>query len=199
MSNLLKVGVTGGIGSGKSLICSIFSHLGIPVYDSDQRAKRLMIADEKIVKEIKKIFGAESYDPAGQLNRNHIAGLVFNNKENLAKLNGIVHPRVAVHFKEWCDAQLHNSYVIKEAALMFESGANKALDVVINVSAPLDLRISRILQRDPFRSEKEIMAIIDKQMPEEERLEKSDKVIYNDQSNMVIPQVLALHEAFLKN
>lgn len=199
MSSLKKIGITGGIGSGKSLVCKIFSHLGIPIYDSDQRAKWLMNNDTVIRAELIDTFGTSSYLESGELNRAYIAEKVFNNQENLSKLNKIVHPRVAVDFQNWIDANKSAEYVIKEAALMFESGAYKALDIIINISAPISVRIERVLKRDTFRSEKEILSIIDKQMSEEARLEKSDQVIHNDAEHMVIPQVLNLHQQILKS
>lgn len=194
MSSIKKIGVTGGIGSGKSLVCKIFSHLSTPVYDSDVRAKWLMNNDPIIRESLIEVFGQESFTPESSLNRDYIAKKVFNNQDNLLKLNKIVHPRVAIDFDKWCLRHQNSAYVIKEAALMFESGAYKTLDLVINVSAPLDLRIKRVLKRDPFRSKEEVLSIIDKQMSEEDRIEKSNEVIYNDENRMVIPQVLRLHE-----
>lgn len=193
MSNPKKIGVTGGIGSGKSLVCKIFSNLGIPIYDSDSRAKWLMNNDEIIREKIIERFGTESFTADNELNRSFIAGKVFNNEENLGDLNKIVHPRVAVDFDQWSQENNEATFLIKEAALMFESGAHKALDMVINVSAPINIRIDRILKRDTFRSKKEVLAIVDKQMSEEERVQRSDQVIVNDDKTMVIPQVLKLY------
>ncbi|MEL7004092.1 MAG: dephospho-CoA kinase [Bacteroidota bacterium] len=195
MNEPKKIGVTGGIGSGKSLVCSIFSHLGVPVYDSDSRAKWLMNSDTVIHKELIERFGQESFTADGKLNRSYIAGKVFNNENNLQDLNQIVHPRVAIDFDKWCQEHQKVSFIIKEAALMFESGVYRALDKVINVSAPTNIRIERVLKRDTFRSKEEVLSIIDKQMSEEERLERSDEVVYNDDKTMVIPQILKLYHS----
>lgn len=191
----LEVGVTGGIGSGKSLVCRIFSILGAPAYNADERAKWLTNNSEPIRQGILEQFGKQAYGPAG-LDRDYIAGIVFNNPEKLRELNSIIHPEVGRDYDEWVQRQTA-PYTIKEAALMFESGANKRLSKVINVSAPEKMRISRVLKRDPFRSEKEVRAIIDKQMKEEERRERSDYNIENDEKQLLIPQVLSLHNEFL--
>ncbi|MTI41599.1 dephospho-CoA kinase [Fulvivirga lutimaris] len=194
MNKLLQVGITGGIGSGKSLVCKIFSSLGIPIYDADSRAKWLTSNNETIKASIIAHFGAEAYTGVG-LNREYIAGRVFNNKQELEVLNGIIHPEVGKDYKLWVESQ-SSAYVIKEAALMFESGSYKVLDKVINVTAPVPLRIQRVLKRDAFRTEKEIQAIIDKQLSDEERIKRSDYIINNDEQEMLIPQVLKLHEEF---
>ncbi|MEQ8243674.1 dephospho-CoA kinase [Fulvivirga sp.] len=194
MNKLLQVGITGGIGSGKSLVCKIFASLGIPIYDADSRAKWLTSNSETIKAAIIAHFGAEAYTETG-LNREYIAGRVFNNKQELEVLNGIIHPEVGKDYKAWVKSQ-SSDYVIKEAALMFESGSYKVLDKVINVTAPIPLRIQRVLKRDPFRTEKEIQSIIEKQLSDEERIERSDYIINNDEKEMLIPQVLKLHEEF---
>lgn len=191
---MLQVGITGGIGSGKSLVCKIFSSLGIPIYDADTRAKWLTSNNPKIKEAIIKHFGPDSYTNSG-LNREYIAQRVFNNKAELEILNGIIHPEVGNDYKAWVEGQKAD-YVIKEAALMFESGSYKVLDKVINVTAPIDLRVQRVLNRDSFRTEKEVRAIIEKQLPDKERIERSDYLINNDEKDMLIPQVLKLHNEF---
>ena len=196
MSNQLKVGITGGIGSGKSLICKVFSKLGIPIYGADSRAKWLTNNDPEIRRKVIEEFGNESFNEQG-LNREFIASQVFNNKERLQVLNHIIHPAVAVDYENWVKQQTA-PYTIKEAALMFESGSYKMQDLIITVSAPKEVRISRVLNRDSFRSRKEIEGIIDKQLSEEERIERSDFVIYNDDKQMVIPKVLELHKLLEK-
>ena len=194
MNKLLQVGITGGIGSGKSLVCKIFASLGIPIYDADSRAKWLTSNNDTIKASIIAHFGKDAYTEKG-LNREYIAGRVFNNKQELNVLNGIIHPEVGKDYKAWAEAQ-NSAYVIKEAALMFESGSYKVMDKVINVTAPIPLRIQRVLKRDPFRTEKEIQSIIEKQLPDQERITRSDYVINNDEQEMLIPQVLKLHETF---
>jgi len=190
------VGITGGIGSGKSLVCKIFFSLGVPIYDADSRAKWLTNNNKEIRQAVIKNFGEESFTDSG-LNRDHISSIVFNDSSKLDLLNSIIHPAVANDFKKWVSEQ-SASYIIKEAALMFESGSYKQMDAVVNVSAPTEIRIKRVLARDPFRTKKEIESILKKQLSENERIEKSDHVIINDGKSMVIPQVLQLHHTFLK-
>lgn len=195
MSKPLQIGITGGIGCGKSLICRIFGTLGIPLYDADSRAKILMTTDRILVEQIKKEFGILSYNSDGSLNKEHLRK-AFGDKKEIEKLNNMVHPRVAVDYDLWVAEQEKAKYVIKEAALLIESGSYKSLDKLIVVSAPKDLRIQRILQRDPYRTEKEIEHIINNQMDQDQKIKAADFVIVNDESQLVIPQVLELHERF---
>ncbi|MDX5346015.1 MAG: dephospho-CoA kinase [Hymenobacteraceae bacterium] len=195
---MLKIGITGGIGSGKSVVCRVFQLLGVPVYDSDARAKWVMANDQELHKELTKAFGAEVFDAQHQLNRTYLAQLVFNNPEQLNLLNSLVHPHVGRDFTNWMAAQTTAPYVLKEAALMFESNAWKQMDKIITVYAPLDVRIDRVLKRDPHRTRQDIQNIIDKQLQEEEKLERADFVVYNDDTQLVIPQVLNLHQQFLE-
>ncbi|UII28218.1 dephospho-CoA kinase [Fulvivirga maritima] len=195
MNRPYQVGVTGGIGSGKSLICQVFAALGVPVYNADQRGKWLTDNDPEIVEEITTLFGKEAYKN-GHLDRPFIANIVFNDPEKLTQLNHIIHPRVGKDYTSWVEAQTY-PYVIKEAAIMFESGSHKMLDKVINVYASEALRIKRVIGRDKFRKEEEIKAIIKKQMPEEERQQKSDYTVNNNETIMLLPQLLQLHEAFM--
>jgi dephospho-CoA kinase len=194
---MLKVGITGGIGSGKSLVCRVFALLGIPVYDSDYRAKWVMAHDPVLRRELIGAFGARVYDAAGHLDRPYLAGLVFNQPRQLALLNSLVHPRVAADFTAWSAAAAGAPYLLKEAALMYESEAHKQVDCMITVSAPEAQRIARVLQRDPHRQAADVQAIIDKQLPEATRQARADFVIWNDDRQLVIPQVLALHEQLL--
>jgi len=192
----LQVGVTGGIGSGKSLICRIFACLGAPVYDADSRAKKLMTTDGILIEQIKKEFGTLSFLSDGSLNREYLAEVVFNDDRKRQLLNELVHPRVGVDYERW--AQLHGEavYVIKEAALLFEAGSNKNLDKVVTVYAPVPLRMERILKRDPHRSIDGVKQIMDKQMAEEEKMKKADYVVLNDEVHPVLAQVLDLHSQF---
>lgn len=192
----LQIGITGGIGSGKSLVCKIFQSLGVPVYDADSRAKALMTSDGILISEIKKEFGNLAYNEDGTLNRKHIAEAAFGQPEKLKALDAIVHPRVANDYAKWVGEQTH-PYVIKESALFFEAGSYKSLDKIIVVSAPEHLRIKRVVVRDPNRSEKMVKDIIGNQMPDSEKAAKADYVIVNDESRLVIPQVLELHKIFL--
>jgi len=191
---MLRIGLTGGIGSGKSTVARIFEVLGIPVYDADSASKRLMIEDEELKKNIQNSFGDASYLD-GKLDRKYLAEVVFNDPEKLSLLNSFVHPATIKHAKQWMKKQ-HAPYVIKEAALIFESGADKDLDFVIGVRSPLSLRLKRIMERDGV-SEEQVEARMNSQMNEEEKLRLCKYVIVNDEQQLLIPQVLELHEKFL--
>ena len=197
MLSPLQIGITGGIGAGKSLICRIFHCLGIPIYDADGHAKELMTTDVILMSNIKKEFGELSYNTDGSLNRSYLSSTVFNDSETLKKLNRLVHPQVGADYSRWVEKHRSNSYVIKEAALLFEAGSNELLDKVIVVHAPEALRVQRVLVRDPNRSEDQVRAIISKQMPEAQKMEKADFIIINDEKELLVPQVLALHNQFL--
>jgi dephospho-CoA kinase len=193
----LKIGITGGIGSGKTLVSKIFSVLGIPVYDADSRAKWISNEHPKVKAEITDLFGNEAYLD-GKLNTRYIASIVFKDQSNTAKLNSIVHPRVGEDFENWVHDHMEYPYLLKEAALLFESESYKQLDKILVVSAPLELRIKRILARDPQRSEAEIRGIMDKQMPEGEKLKRADFILYNNDQQLIIPQVVELDQLFRK-
>lgn len=191
---MLKIGLTGGIGSGKSTVAQIFTVLGIPVFDADDAAKKMMNEDEDLKTAIKKLFGEEAYT-TGALNRKYIAGIVFNDAFKLEQLNAIVHPATIKAAEEWMHKQTA-PYIIKEAALMFESGSGAHLDYVIGVYAPKHLRVQRAMQRDNAARE-EVLARMDKQINEEIKMRLCDFVIVNDEQQLLIPQVLQLHEKFL--
>lgn len=197
MKKPLQIGITGGIGSGKSLVCRIFHALGVPVYDADSRAKAVMTTDGILVSHIKKEFGVLSYREDGSVDREYLAKEVFNNVERLKLLNSLVHPRVANDFEQWVSLQKSN-YILKEAALLFEAKSYTALDKIIVVFAPEELRIKRVLQRDPHRTKEQVKEIIRNQLQEEEKLKRADFVIMNDETQLVIPQVLELHRSFLE-
>jgi dephospho-CoA kinase len=192
----LQVGITGGIGSGKSLVCKIFLHLGVPVYDADSHAKRLMTTDGILMSGIKKEFGDLAFQSDGTLNRGYLAEHVFQDQKKLNILNSLVHPRVAADFENWVNKHSSDSYVIKEAALLFEAGSDRALDKIIVVAAPEPLRIKRVQIRDPHRTVEQIREIVEKQMPEDEKLKRADHIIVNDETELIIPQVLKLHRIF---
>ena len=194
MNKPLQIGITGGIGSGKSLVCRIFQSLGVPIYDADSHAKNLMTTDGILVEQIKKEFGTLSYDEKGELNRTYISQTVFSDEERLRKLNSLVHPRVAIDYDRWLAEHQASAYVIKEAALLFESGSSVLLDKIIVVTAPEKMRVKRVLKRDPQRTEQEVIKIIRNQMTEEEKLKRADVVIQNNETELVVPQVLKLHE-----
>lgn len=193
----LKVGITGGIGSGKTTVCKIFESLGIPVYYADERAKWLMSNDPELIQGIKKLFGDTAYDSDGNLNRSHISGIVFHDPEKLEQLNALVHPAVAKDGSTWNQAQSGVPYTLREAALIYEAGIDKHLDYVIVVTAPLEMRIQRVMNRDGV-SREAVEARIARQMPETEKVKLADFVIYNDGERALIPQVLTIHQQLLK-
>jgi dephospho-CoA kinase len=145
MHQPIQIGITGGIGTGKSLVCQIFHVLGVPVYDADSRAKKLMTTDGILIDQIKKEFGTLSYDEKGDLNRELLGKAVFNQPDKLARLNALVHPRVAYDYNQWINEQRGANYCLKEAALLFEAGSYQLLDKIIVVSASDELRIKRVL------------------------------------------------------
>jgi dephospho-CoA kinase len=194
----LKVGITGGIGSGKTTVCKIFETLGIPVYYADDRAKSLMVENKDLVARIKQIFGENAYTEEGELNRNYISQVAFTNPEKLKELNAAVHPVVLEDGIKWHEAQTHVPYTLKEAALLFESGSYMALDKIITVTAPVEVRIERVMKRNKT-SREEVEARIAKQMPEEEKAKRSDFVINNDGEHALIPQVMEIHAKLLKS
>lgn len=194
---MMVVGVTGGIGSGKSVVCKVFSVMGIPVYDADTAAKELYDKYPELVERVKNEVTADAVDKNGKINRKALSEAVFSDPEKLKKLNAIVHPMVAYDFENWMEAHRGYPYLLKEAAILFESGAVDACQKVITVVSPLELRISRLKSRDK-RSKTEIEQIISRQISDEERISRSDYIIHNDEKQMIIPQVLKIHEALLK-
>ena len=193
---MLKVGLTGGIGSGKTTVAKIFEMLGIPVFDADSNAKQLMNTNALIKKELIAAFGKSIFND-DELDRKKLASIVFNDEQKLKLLNSIVHPATIKASEEWVKQQ-QSKYVIKEAALLFESGSNKELDLVIGVIAPKEIRIERVIARDST-SKKEVELRISKQQEEEITKSLCDYLIINDDEHLVIPQVLALHEILLNN
>ena len=196
MGSNLKVGITGGIGSGKTTVCRIFKILGIPVYDADSRARDILNNDPDLRIEIIRFFGSESYSDIG-FNNQWMARHVFTNEENLQLLNNLVHPRVGKDFDLWADQIDTSLYLIKEAALLYESGSYQGLDKIVVVTAPESIRVARVLDRDSHRTEDQIKAILRRQWPEENKIEKADYLIVNDDRQLVIPQVLQLHRELL--
>jgi dephospho-CoA kinase len=193
-TNILKIGITGGIGAGKTTVSKIFSLLGIPVYYADERAKYILQHNEEVKQLVTGHFGEKAYKN-GKLNNSFLSKEVFNNDDKLAKLNSFVHPQVKQDFEEW--VKMRNSpYILKEAALLYEAGSNKDLDKIIVVFSPIDKRIKRILTRDPDRTEASIKSIMQKQMPDDEKVKIADYVIYNDDTQLLIPQVIKLHQIF---
>jgi dephospho-CoA kinase len=191
---MIKVGLTGGMGTGKSFVASIFATLGIPIYNADKAAKHIMNHNTLLIDAIKKHFGNESYIN-NTLQTKYIAAKVFNNQENLTLLNSIVHPFVIEDGNRWMQQQTTH-YAIKEAAILFESGTNIGMDYIIGVDAPLELCITRSMQRDTTTRE-EIINRIQKQMGNKEKMEKCDFVIQNDEQQPLLQQIITVHNYLL--
>jgi dephospho-CoA kinase len=191
---MLKIGLTGGIGSGKSAVAGIFNVLGIPVFDADTNAKLVMETDAGLTSSIKRLFGEESYSE-GKLNRPYIANLVFSDAYKLEQLNALVHPATITAANNWMQQQT-TPYVIKEAALLFEAGSAAHLDYVIGVYAPQQIRIKRVMDRDKVTRE-QVLARMNRQINEEIKMKLCDFVLVNDEQQLLIPQVLRLHERFV--
>ncbi len=191
---MLKAGITGGIGSGKTIVCQVFQTLGIPVFNADEAARYLMEHDATLIKNIAELLGADVYHN-GKLDRKKMLSTIFETPEKLHQLNGLVHPATIGYGNEWMLKQ-NAPYVIKEAAIFFESGSNKDMDVMIGVYAPQELRIARAMKRGSVSREK-VLAIISHQMNEDEKMKRCDHVIVNDDLTAIIPQVLAIHQELL--
>lgn len=191
---MIKIGLTGGIGSGKSTVAKVFEVLGIPVYYADDAGKRLMNEDEELKQKIKTAFSDAAYNN-GILNRKYLADIVFKSPQKLALLNSMVHPATIADADRWMQQQT-TAYSIKEAAIIFESGAQEYLDYVIGVYAPAPLRILRTMQRDNI-SREEVIARMNKQIDETIKMRLCDFVIKNDEQELLIPQVIALHQQLL--
>ena len=190
-----KVGITGGIGSGKSTVAQVFSTLGVPVYYADDAAKHIMNVDPAVKEAITAIFGEEVYE-GGTLQRKALSAKVFNDKDKLAQLNAIVHPATIRFGNEWLERQTY-PYAIKEAALLFETGTAAQLDFIIGVYAPDTLRIHRVMERDGVSREL-VKQRMEKQIQEQIKMRLCDTVIVNNDQEMVVPQVLALHQQLLE-
>jgi dephospho-CoA kinase len=192
----MKVGLTGGIGSGKSTICGIFEWLGVPIYNADLQTKSLYLSNQLLKSELTDTFGEKMYSPNGEINKNEFKS-ILSDKTLGKRLNELVHPYVFANFENWVSKQTH-PYVIKEAAILFESGADATVDTVISVIAPFEVKLKRIKQRDSQRSEAEILNIMNLQLSDEELMKRSDYIVYNDSSESVIKQVLALNIELLQ-
>lgn len=191
---MLRIGLTGGIGSGKTTVAQIFEVLGIPVYYADVEAKRLMNTNKELKNSIQKNFGEESYED-GMLNRTYISSVVFNDQYKLELLNSLVHPVTIKDGEAWLNTQT-TPYAIHEAALVFEAGVNKKMDHVIGVFAPQTIRVKRVMERDKI-SEEEVLNRMNRQMDEEKKMKLCDFVLINDEQQLLVSQVLELHEKLL--
>jgi len=188
---MIKVGLTGGIGSGKTTVAKFFAAKGIPIYDADNRARLLMTYDKKLKSQIKASFGTDVYHRNGRLNRKALAKIIFNDTSKLKIINNLVHPAVALDGKKWFEKQ-NTHYAIKEAALMIESGSHNDLDLLVVVTADINERIRRVTKRDKA-TRKEVEARIQNQLSDAERLAHADYVIENNDWATLQEQAEALH------
>lgn len=193
------IGITGGIGSGKSIVCKVFELLGTPVYYADLRANWLTNTDLQLRKEIKELFGRKAYDENGQYNRKWIANQVFENPQLLQLLNILIHPKVFEDTQKWLRQHQSQPYVLREAAISNAAGKGSDLDKIIVVSCPLEIKIKRILQRDPQRSIDQIHSIMARQKSEDAYLSIADYQIINDDKELILPQILSLHQKLAIN
>lgn len=191
----LKIGITGGIGSGKSTVAKVFEVLGIPVYYADEAARRVMNEDEEVRKQIIQHFGPAAYKN-NQLDRAYIGGQVFNDKQKLELMNSLVHPATIRDSENWMQRQT-TPYAIKEAAIIFESGTQDQYDYIIGVTAPVSLRLLRAMKRDGSTRE-QVLARMEKQIQDVIKMRLCDFVIYNDEQQAIIPQVIVLHEKLMR-
>ena len=194
---MLKIGITGGIGSGKSTVCRVFSVMGIPVFEADKVARKLMDTDEEIHEKLVRLFGAAVYLPDQTVNRKYLAGIVFKDPSLLTKLNEIVHPVVRKTFFDWCEKQ-ESPYIIHEAAILFESGFYKMMDKTITVVTSEDERIRRVMKRDGITMEL-VKERIKNQWSDEERIKLADFVIGNNDDQLIIPQIIEIDKKIKAN
>ena len=192
----MKLGVTGGIGSGKTSVCKVFNILGIPVFSADQEAKGIMENDIEIIHRINSIAGKDLYKD-GNLDRTELATLIFNNQNLLEKVNSLVHPVVFDHFKRW-EMEQTAPYVIMEAAILFESGAAKLVDKIAVVVAPVEERVNRVIHRNRL-SREQVLDRMRNQFDDETRIKMSDYIIHNSENDMIIPEILKIHDDILRN
>lgn len=195
---MLKVGITGGIGSGKTTCCRIFETLGIPVYYADEGAKRLMYKNKKLKTEIKKVLGEEAYYNNGRMNKPYIGKKIFGDKSLLKKVNALVHPAVAMDVMNWFGSIKNKPYALEESALLIESNAYKFFDEIIVVTAPQERRIEWVMKRDKL-SKKEVSQRLKNQLSDEERIKKANFIISNDGNIPLIQQVHSIHKQLKKN
>lgn len=193
---MLKIGLTGGIGSGKTTVAKVLEVLGVPLYYADEAAKELMYKNELLKQQLIFHFGEDTYFADGQLNRKHLSALVFADKEKLDLLNSLVHPVTIADAAAWFSRQTA-PYVVKEAALLFESGTAQGLDFIIGVTAPVELRIKRVMDRDGVTRD-EVMRRMQNQLDEETKMKRCDFVLQNNEQELLLPQIVQLHEKLIR-
>jgi dephospho-CoA kinase len=193
---MLKIGITGGIGSGKTTVCRVFELLGIPIFYADTAAKLIMNTDPVLKEEILKTFGEKSYSMDGVLNRTHLSSIVFNNESELNKLNALVHPAVFRAFDKWLAIHHDAPYIIKEAALLFETKSYTMCDLSVLVVSPEASRVRRVIARDGI-SQDEIVLRMKRQFSDEQKMKLADYILFNDENQLLIPQILELDQQFI--
>ncbi|MGD0757117.1 MAG: dephospho-CoA kinase [Bacteroidales bacterium] len=190
-----KLGVTGGIGSGKTSVCRVFEVLRVPVFSADREAQEIMETDDRVIRSLNSIMGKDLYIN-GSLDRKELAAIIFNDRTLLEKVNLLVHPAVFDRFRKWASEQTA-PYVIMEAAILFESGASKFVDRVATVVAPVEQRVKRVIQRNKL-SREQVMERMKNQMDDETRIKLSDYIINNSENDMIVPAILKIHNDILK-
>ncbi len=193
---MIKIGITGGIGSGKSIVSKIFEVMGTAVYNSDQKAKQLMNGNEIIRRKLTAKFGEKIYLNSGLLNKKLLASIIFTKSEHTKFVNNTVHPVIIEDFRKWTEKHDKSKIIVKEAALLIESNAYKDLDIIITVFAPLELRIKRVMLRDGMKRS-QVLDRIKKQLPEEEKMKIADYVIVNDDKKAVLPQLMKIYNKLM--
>ena len=191
------VGITGGIGSGKSTVCKVFETLGVPVFYADEEARMITEDNVEVVGAIKTLFGEEIYQN-GALNRRHLGTIVFAHPELLQKLNEIIHPAVGKRFQDWVKANAKAPYIVKEAAILIETGGHKVMDEVVLVTAAEEIRIERVMARDNV-SEADVRARMSRQMPDDEKVKFASFIIDNDGKSLILPKILEFHHKMSGN
>ncbi len=193
---MIKIGITGGIGSGKTTVCKVFENMGIPVYYADEHARNITLFSDESKKAILTKFGAEILDTYGEIDRLKLASIIFSDKANTQWLNELIHPLVKIHFENWITQHKTSKIIVKEAALIFESGSDKLLDAVYTVIRPLEDRITSVMQRSNL-SRLEVEDRMNKQSSDDFKIEKSTGVIYNDNSDFILDQVCQILSKYL--
>jgi dephospho-CoA kinase len=189
---MIKLGLTGGIGSGKSTVAKVFESLGVSVFYADNEAKKFLYHEEVKAK-LQALYGSRILDERREVNKPVLASIVFTDEKELAKLNALIHPLLEMGFLKWAESKKDEQYIVKEAAILFEAGFDKSVDKVLSVSAPVDQRIERVIKRDSVNRQ-QVLDRISKQWTDEQREAKSDFVINNADNQMILEQILQIHK-----
>jgi len=193
---MIKVGLTGNIGSGKSYVSDVFRALNIPIFNADLEARKILNSS-KVIEEIKETFGEDLVLKSNEIDRKKLASVVFNSPSELEKLNQLIHPKLRQYFKKWCLGYVNKPYIIQEAAILFENDFHSLMDKVITVSAPLQIRLKRVIDRDGAKKD-DVLARMNNQWPDGKKEALSNFVINNDGTEMLLPQILKIHQELTK-